>query len=69
MLLLSGLITTALPAISAGIASERLVASGKFHGEMMPMTPIGTRTSVDVDATGTTPPRFFSPSTRLATLR
>jgi hypothetical protein len=37
-----------LPAISAGTASEIPVANGKFHGAMMPTTPLGCRISVDV---------------------
>src|ERR1051326_4305220 len=58
--LLSGLSTTPLPAISAGIASDKLVAKGKFHGEISPTTPLGTRTSVEVEKSGTTPPCFLS---------
>ena len=41
----SGLSTTVQPSASAG-ATERIERiSGAFHGEMMPTTPIGTRTA------------------------
>ena len=53
--MLSGFTTTPLPAISAGIASEIAVANGKFHGAMMPTTPLGSRISVDPEMTGTGP--------------
>ncbi len=46
--LLSGLSTTPLPAISAGIVSETPVANGKFHGAMIATTPLGRRTSVEL---------------------
>lgn len=36
-----GLMTTALPAIKAGIASPMVRISGKFHGVIIPMTPRG----------------------------
>ena len=67
--LLSGLSTTPLPAISAGIASERPVANGKFHGAMIPTTPFGWRISVDVLITGTGPPRVTGASSFAARLR
>jgi hypothetical protein len=69
VLLLSGLRTTPFPAMSAGMASERLVANGKFHGEISPTTPLGRRTSVLEETKGTTPPRVRSVRIRLAFLR
>jgi hypothetical protein len=38
-----GLSTTALPDIRAITISSAGVASGKFHGEMIPMTPSGLK--------------------------
>ena len=67
--LLSGLTTTPLPAIRAGMASERPVANGKFQGEMIPTTPLGCRTSVDDDTNGTGPPRLVGASSAAARLR
>ena len=67
--MLSGLSTMPLPAISAGMASERPVANGKFHGAMIPTTPLGCRISVDVDMTGTGPPRLVGASSLGARLR
>ena len=67
--MLSGLSTTPLPAISAGIASESPVANGKFHGAMIPTTPLGWRISVEVDSSGTGPPRLHGASSRAARLR
>jgi hypothetical protein len=67
--LLSGFSTTALPAISAGTASEIPVANGKFHGAMMPTTPLGRRISVDVVSSGTGPPRRVEVSSRGARFR
>ncbi len=67
--MLSGLSTTPLPAISAGIASERPVAKGKFHGAMIPTTPLGWRTSVELLTTGTGPPRVTGLSSLAARLR
>ena len=58
-----------LPAISAGIASDRPVANGKFHGAMIPTTPFAWRISVDVDTTGTGPPRLVDASSFGARLR
>ncbi len=60
--LLSGFSTIPLPAISAGTASERPVANGKFHGAMMPTTPLGCRISVELETNGTGPPRFLGAS-------
>ena len=56
--LLSGLSTMPLPAISAEIESEMPVANGKFQGAMIPTIPLGWRISVDVDSSGTGPPRL-----------
>ncbi len=67
--MLSGLTTTPFPAIRAGTASEMLVANGKFHGAMMPTTPLGWRISVDPDTSGTGPARFLSASSLGARLR
>ena len=53
--MLSGLSTTPLPAISAGMVSEMPVANGKFHGAMIATTPLGRRTSVECESTGTGP--------------
>ncbi|CAB4707770.1 unannotated protein [freshwater metagenome] len=51
-----------MPAISAEIESEMPVAKGKFHGAMMPMTPLGTRISVEFVRNGTGPPRLVEAS-------
>ena len=67
--LLSGLSTMPLPAMSAEIASEMPVAKGKFQGPMMPTTPLGTRTSVEVVRNGTGPPRVVGASSFFARLR
>ena len=67
--MLSGLRTTPLPAISAGMASDSPVANGKFHGAMMPMTPFGWWIWVDVLTTGTGPPRVTGASSFAARLR
>ena len=67
--MLSGLSTTPLPAISAGIASEMPVAKGKFQGAMIPMTPLGWWISVDVLTTGTGPARLTGLSSLGARLR
>ena len=67
--LLSGLSTTPLPAISAGIASEMPVANGKFHGAMMPTTPLGWRISVEDVSIGTGPPRRVGASSLAARFR
>ena len=45
------------------------VANGKFHGAMMPTTPLGCRISVDVVRNGTGPPRFTGASSLGARLR
>jgi hypothetical protein len=58
-----------LPAISAGTASEIPVANGKFHGAMMPTTPLGYRISVDVVRSGIGPPRLAGASSLAARLR
>ncbi|MNQ51360.1 hypothetical protein D3C85_653390 [compost metagenome] len=39
----AGLNTTALPKARAGAIFHAAVAMGKFHGVMMPITPIGSR--------------------------
>ena len=67
--LLSGFTTTPLPAIRAGMASEMPVANGKFHGAMMPMTPRGGCTSVELEMNGTGPGRRLGASTFGARLR
>ena len=67
--MLSGLSTTPLPAISAGMASEMPVANGKFHGAMIPMTPFGWRISVEELTTGTGPERLTGLSSFGARLR
>ena len=58
----AGLNTTVLPYASAGAIFHAGIAIGKFHGVMMPMTPIGSRvTSIS------TPGRIdasFSPDAR-----
>ena len=67
--LLSGLSTIPLPAISAEIESEMPVANGKFQGAMIPMTPLGWRISVEFDTSGTGPPRLTGLSRCGARLR
>jgi len=44
----AGLMTTALPAATAGASFQIAMMSGKFHGAMEPTTPTGRRTSMDV---------------------
>ena len=66
--LLSGLSTTPLPAISAVTASEMPVAKGKFHGAMTPTTPLGWRIAVEVVRNGTGPPFLTGASSRGACL-
>ena len=39
----TGLKTTVLPVTSAGIIFQHGIAIGKFHGVMIPATPIGSR--------------------------
>ena len=38
----AGLITTQLPAASAGAIFQAAISSGKFHGMIWPTTPIGS---------------------------
>ena len=38
----AGLSTTALPAANAGANPQDAIGIGKFHGVMIPMTPIGS---------------------------
>ena len=38
----AGLITTQLPATSAGAIFQAAISSGKFHGMIWPTTPIGS---------------------------
>ena len=45
------------------------MAKGKFHGAMIPTTPLGWRISVEVDITGTGPPRLTGASSLAARLR
>ncbi|MCY1457335.1 hypothetical protein D9M71_746280 [compost metagenome] len=40
--MLAGLTITALPAANAGAMFHEAMGSGKFHGVMTPMTPIGS---------------------------
>src|SRR5207253_2518085 len=42
----AGLITTVLPAISAGRIFHDGIAIGKFHGVISPQTPSGMRTDI-----------------------
>jgi hypothetical protein len=44
----AGLITTPLPAATAGPSFQTAMNSGKFHGAIEPTTPIGRRTSIEV---------------------
>lgn len=44
----AGLMTTALPAASAGPSFQTAITSGKFHGAIEPTTPTGRRTSTEV---------------------
>jgi hypothetical protein len=44
----SGLSTTALPVASAGATARLDRMSGKLNGEMMPITPRGTRRASDI---------------------
>jgi len=43
----SGLMTTALPAASAGATTRSVSTSGKLKGEITPTTPSGTRRATD----------------------
>ncbi len=45
------------------------MAKGKFHGAMIPTTPLGWRTSVEVLTTGTGPPRVTGLSSLAARFR
>ncbi len=45
------------------------VANGKFHGAMMPTTPLGSRISVELLSNGTGPPRLVEASSLGARLR
>lgn len=40
--------TTEQPAANAGATFLVIIAAGKFHGVMMPQTPTGSRTVVNV---------------------
>ena len=44
----AGLSTTVLPAASAGPIFQIAMTSGKFHGAMLPTTPTGRRSSIEV---------------------
>ena len=39
----AGLMTAVLPQVSAGKSFHEGIAIGKFHGQIMPQTPIGWR--------------------------
>ena len=43
----SGLRTTALPSASAGATTRMPSTDGEFHGVIAPMTPAGTRRTID----------------------
>src|SRR5262249_10872388 len=42
----AGLITQVLPQTNAGSSSQDGIARGKFHGVIIPQTPIGVRTAI-----------------------
>ena len=44
----AGFSTTVLPAARAGPSFQTAMTSGKFHGAMLPTTPIGRRSSIEV---------------------
>jgi hypothetical protein len=48
----SGLMTTELPAASAGAIFQRPRTSGKFQGTIPTHTPIGSRRTLFIDSVG-----------------
>jgi hypothetical protein len=61
----AGLITQVLPHTSAGRSFHEGIAMGKFHGAIMPHTPIGMRTAMANllgNSEGTVAPKSLRPS-------
>jgi hypothetical protein len=62
---LAGLKTTVLPVTRAGIIFQHGIAIGKFHGVMIPATPIGWRIDIahlSGNSDGTVSPNMRRPS-------